>query len=132
MFLKELVISKKSSVIREIKFRQGINLIVDESKENITGNNLGKTTVLKLVDYCFGAKKKIIWEDPENKKEIYGLVKNFLVDKEVLITLTLSYSLEKDKDEDVVVIERNFISSGNSVIRRINGEQYTDEEFEPN
>jgi len=131
MFLKSLQIinGKKSSVIREIPFRNGINLIVDESEESITGNNIGKTTVLKLIDFCFGANKNNVWQDPENPKEVYALVKNFLIDNEVLVVLTLSNSLDS-KEENEVVIERNFLSSQKTVIRRINGQQYIDEEFE--
>lgn len=131
MFLKSLQIinGKKSSVIREIPFRNGINLIVDESEESITGNNIGKTTVLKLIDFCFGANKNNVWQDPENPKEVYALVKNFLVDNEVLVVLTLSNSLDS-KEENEVVIERNFLSAQKTVIRRINGQQYIDEEFE--
>tara|TARA_R110002167_G_scaffold365821_1_gene591529 strand:+ start:1312 stop:3033 length:1722 start_codon:yes stop_codon:yes gene_type:complete len=131
MFLKSLQIinNKNSSVIREIPFRNGINLIVDESEESITGNNIGKTTVLKLIDFCFGANKNNVWQDPENPKEVYALVKNFLIDNEVLVVLTLSNSLNS-KEENEVVIERNFLSSQKTVIRRINGQQYIDEEFE--
>ena len=51
MYLKQLIILKNQSVIRNIKFHNGLNLIVDETKENhtstATGNNVGKTTVLK-------------------------------------------------------------------------------------
>lgn len=131
MFLKSLQIinTKNSSVIREVLFRNGINLIVDESEESITGNNIGKTTVLKLIDFCFGADKNNVWQDPENPKEVYALVKNFLIDNEVLVMLTLSNSLNSQEENDVV-IERNFLSSKKTVIRRINGQQYLDEEFE--
>jgi len=131
MFLKSLQIinEKSSSVIRDIQFRDGINLIVDESKESITGNNIGKTTVLKLIDFCFGANKNNIWQDPENPKETYTLVKDFLIDNDVLIVLTLSGTLNPE-NKDEFVIERNFHSSGKKVIRRINGTQHTDKEFE--
>jgi len=132
MFLKSLQIinNKNSSVIREIVFRNGINLIVDESEEKITGNNIGKTTVLKLIDFCFGANKNNIWQDPENPKEVYALVKDFLIENEVLVVLTLSDSLNSKEEKDDVIIERNFLSSQKTVIRRINGQQYIEEEFE--
>jgi uncharacterized protein YydD (DUF2326 family) len=93
MFIKNLKISKGSETIRNIEFRKGINLIVDESVGKITGNNVGKTTVLKLIDFCFGAKAKIIWEDPENKRQVYSLVKNYLVENKILITLCLTENL---------------------------------------
>src|SRR5690554_4332719 len=127
MFLKSLQISTGNTIIRDIQFRKGMNLIVDESEDSITGNNVGKTTVLKLIDYCFGANKKIIWEDPENKKEEYLRVRDFLINKKVLITLTLTADLD-DPNSPMILIERNFIDSGSALIRRINGEEITSEE----
>ena len=56
MFLKKLTISSDGKVVREIPFRKGINLIVDNTGKEITGNNVGKTTVLKLIDFCLGGK----------------------------------------------------------------------------
>lgn len=129
MFIKDLKISKGSTIVRDIEFRNGINLIVDESAGKITGNNVGKTTVLKLVDYCFGAKQKIIWEDPENKKQEYSLVKNYLIGNKILISLCLTENLN-DENAQNIVIERNFISRGKEAIRRINGKSYTNDLFE--
>lgn len=124
MFLKSLIISTPIKVIREINFKMGINLIVDEStEEHITGNSVGKTTVLKLIDFCLGANSKVIYEDPEDKKKIYTLVKDFLEEKEVLITLTLTENLSDD-DAKKIIIERNFITRGKKIIRRINGKDY--------
>ena len=60
MYINRIVISSPTEVVREIPFHKGINLIVDESDGQITGNSVGKTTVLKLVDFCHGAKPKII------------------------------------------------------------------------
>ena len=129
MFLKSLTISSSSTIIRKINFRKGINLIVDESEGHITGNSVGKTTVLKLIDFCFGANPKTIYEDPESKKEIYTLVKNFLVENNVLITLCLTENLD-NMNANNVIIERNFLSR-NKIIRKINGKNYIEDEFEP-
>ena len=67
MFLKQVIIQNKNTIIRDIHFHKGINLIVDEtpvdSSQQATGNNVGKTTVLRLVDYCFGADGKNIYQD---------------------------------------------------------------------
>ena len=68
MFIKSLSISDEVNFIREIKFHKGLNLIVDESENQITGNSVGKTTVLKLVDICLGADPKEIYIDHETKK----------------------------------------------------------------
>ena len=81
MFLKSLDITTPTKVIREIKFHRGLNLIVDETVNNQTetGNNVGKTTVLRLIDFCLGKEAKSIYTDPENKRTIYTLVKDFLI-----------------------------------------------------
>ncbi|HGN0008412.1 DUF2326 domain-containing protein [Proteus mirabilis] len=93
-----------------------------------TGNNVGKTTVLMLVDFCLGADAKAIYTDPETKKGEYTLVKNFLIETDVLITLTLVEDLD-DPLSHTVVIERNFLSR-KKCIRRIDGQQKTIDEFE--
>ncbi|MCP3941868.1 MAG: DUF2326 domain-containing protein [Desulfobacteraceae bacterium] len=129
MFLKYLMISSHSNVIRNIKFHKGINLIVDSSEGHITGNSVGKTTVLKLIDFCLGANPKNIYEDPESKKEIYKLVKDYLVEKDILITLCLAENLDNE-DAQNIIIERNFLSR-NKIVRRINDVNYVEGEFEP-
>lgn len=128
MFLKTLTISSGAKVIREIEFRKGLNLIVDESENQITGNSVGKTTVLKLVDFCLGASPQNIYVDPETKRQEYKLVKDFLVENKVLITLVLTTDLNSDSAEEIV-IERNFLAR-KEIIRRINGELFTEDEFE--
>ena len=131
MYLKSLTISADTRVIREIRFRNGINLIVDETPSingKETGNNVGKTTVLMLVDFCLGASAKHIYTDPENRREEYAKVKNFLVDNRVLVSLVLADDLSND-DSREVLLERNFLARGKSV-RRINGVQKTEDEYE--
>ncbi len=91
MFIKSLTISSGAKVIREIEFHKGLNLIVDESENQITGNSVGKTTVLKLVDFCLGADKKNIYVDPETKRDEYKLVKNFLIDNNTLLINSFSW-----------------------------------------
>lgn len=131
MFLKKLTISSENKIIREIIFHKGINLIVDETpsvNEQLTGNNVGKTTVLKLIDFCLGAKPNIIFVDPESKRDVYTLVKDFLIKNKVIIKLILKEDLDNE-DSPEIVIERNFLSR-NENIKRINGENLTEEEFE--
>lgn len=128
MFIKKIVINSPAEVIREIPFHRGINLIVDESDGQITGNSVGKTTVLKLVDFCLGAKPKIIYEDPENTKEIYSLVRDYLVENKISVLLHLTEDLNDDEAR-TVVIERNFLSR-NNIVRKIDGMSCTEGEFE--
>lgn len=131
MFLKSLRISGADRVIRDIQFHNGMNLIVDETpstRDDETGNNVGKTTVLMLIDFCLGARAKNIYTDPENRREEYKLVKDFLVDNNILITLILKEDLD-DVNSAEICIERNFQSRA-KIIRRINGTAKTEEQFE--
>ena len=131
MFLKSLTISSHSGIIREIQFHNGINLIVDETpttQGTETGNNVGKTTVLMLIDFCLGASAKQIYTDPEDKKEEYRLVKDFLFENNVVITLVLKEDLAREESPEVR-IERNFLPR-NKKIQKINGAAKTADEFE--
>lgn len=129
MFIKSLTISTPNQLIRDLHFRRGLNLIVDEtpSKETLTGNNVGKTTVLRLIDFCLGKNGDVIYKDPESKTEVYRLVKDYLVDNKVLITLILVDNL--DSPANRVEICRNFLSRSEAVCR-INGEEVTKADFE--
>ncbi|QOH65385.1 DUF2326 domain-containing protein [Bacillus amyloliquefaciens] len=125
MYLKELKIESRDKVIRKIQFHLGTNLIVDETKNESaieTGNNIGKTTVLALIDYCLGGNPEQIYKDPESNK-IIDFVKDYLVDKEILITLKLKREL-LDENSQEVIIERNFLQR-NKKIMKINGENLT-------
>lgn len=125
MFIKYLKIEDVNGIVREMNFHKGINLIVDETvsvTNKETGNNVGKTTVLKLIDFCLGADPKIIYIDDENKKEI-ETVKNYLVDSQVLVTLILKQDLDIDTSNEVL-IERNFQNRTKKVMK-INGENLT-------
>jgi uncharacterized protein YydD (DUF2326 family) len=131
MFLKTLTISSHDRVIREIKFHNGINLIVDETPNttgNETGNSVGKTTVLMLIDYCLGGDAKQIYTEPEHRKEEYKLVKDFLIDNEVLVSLVLKEDLSEPGSREIL-IERNFLPRSRKVLR-INGVPKTQDSFE--
>jgi uncharacterized protein YydD (DUF2326 family) len=132
MFLKQVIIQNKNSIIRDIHFHKGINLIVDEtpmgSSQQATGNNVGKTTVLRLVDYCFGADGKNIYQDTEFNKQPNTTIENFLKDNEIIITVVLVDNLDTPNEE--IVIRKNFLSR-NKKLQEINGQNITnDKEFE--
>ncbi len=129
MFLKSLTILnlKTNEVIREVKFRMGLNLVVDESNKDITGNGVGKTTFLKLIDFCLGKDKKAIYTDDETKKE-YENIRKFLTEQNILITLVLKENFEVTDSEEIV-IERNF-SDGAKAIRSINGQKVLEKDFD--
>lgn len=128
MYLSKLTISSPGKVIRDIEFHKGLNLIVDETPEDTTGtgNNVGKTTVLRLIDYCLGGDVDGIYRNPEDKHESYALVKDFLTGNNVIVTLILEDDL--DTPSKKVVIERDF-KTGRSSLIRINGKDVTRKDF---
>jgi uncharacterized protein YydD (DUF2326 family) len=80
MQLVSLTISRANQVLREVPFKQGLNLILDKPTATGTesGNNVGKTTVLRLIDFCLGSEGDEIWQDSEFKGSINTVVYDFL------------------------------------------------------
>ena len=68
------------------------NLVIDTTPisedTTISGNNVGKTTFIRSVDFCFGSTGKDIYVDKENKSD-NTVVKDFLFENEVSFTLSL-------------------------------------------
>lgn len=61
MYLKKLTIETPEKLIRDMEFHSGLNLIIDDTKDistKTTGNNVGKTTVLKLIRFLFRCRFK--------------------------------------------------------------------------
>jgi len=131
MFLKELKIENTFGEIRSIKFSKGLNLIVDETIENnkkSTGNNVGKTTVLRLINFCLGSSGKNIYQDSEFKEQENSTIKDFLFEKNVIITLILVDDLDFPKES--IIIRKNFLKYGKK-IQQINRESLiNDKEFD--
>jgi uncharacterized protein YydD (DUF2326 family) len=127
MFLKSLKILNRDLIIREITFHKGLNLIVDETPEDLsktsTGNNVGKTTVLRLVDYCFGGDGKNIYQDTEFKKQPNTFVENFLKENNIIFEIEIVADLE-DKTSEIILIRRNFLQRSQK-IQEVNGENIT-------
>lgn len=127
MFLKELTIENKLGVIRKIDFYIGLNLIVDETPVNdktTTGNNVGKTTVLRLVDFCLGSSGKNIFQDSEFKEQENSKIKDFLINSEVVVTLRLVDDL--NFPSATIVIKKNFLKYKKK-LQEINGENILDD-----
>ena len=105
MRIVELTITTKNlDILRNIKFNlEGMNLIVDNSDKS--GNNVGKTTVLKLIDICLGAKeKKYIYEENETKAENSEL-KNYIETEKITVTLKVRKN-DEDTELKVELFER--------------------------
>lgn len=131
MFLKNLKIYTAKEVIRDITFHNGLNLIIDDTPlddKKKTGNNVGKTTVLKLIYFCLGGDGKKIYTDQENKSTTYDEIKNFLINNSINVSLTLIEDLENENSR-MVLIERNFLN-GKRAIYKINGNNVDKKDFE--
>lgn len=123
LFINKLELFKDGAPLRTLNFSSGLNLIIDETvdeHEGDTGNSVGKTTVLRLIDYCLGSKSQSIYRDPDSKKDIVP-IKSFLEKHRVLVRLTLSEESDKIDDASKYVIERNFIKSGSAKVQRADG-----------
>ena len=128
MLLKYLKISNNEGLIRRIDFRMGLNLIVDGTKGGTsdTGNNVGKTTLLNLIDYCLGGKAETIFRSSDHS--LNQDIKDFLQETQVEVELCLTTSSMNRKRD--VRIHRNFLPRSKA-IREINGVQYQDKDFGP-
>ncbi|NQU06799.1 MAG: DUF2326 domain-containing protein [Calditrichaeota bacterium] len=130
MFLKKLEIYNEHALIRDIQFHKGLNLIVDETKtgdRRESGNNVGKTTVLRLIDFCFGSDGKNIYRDPEFRDKSNVQIERFLMDNNIVISMTLKKDLESAISQEIVV-RRNFLSRSHKILE-INGEKHTAIDF---
>ncbi|MGE7916678.1 hypothetical protein [Lysinibacillus xylanilyticus] len=110
MYLNYLKIMKSVPDIEEIRmipFKAGLNLIIDDSiNVDDHGNNVGKTTVLKIIDICFGSKnRKQIWLDSDTNS-INHTLKNFIQDNKVYAELKFNASDSKSYILKVDLFER--------------------------
>lgn len=87
---------------------------------------MGKTTVLRLIDFCLDGDGSNIYIDPEfkntNKK-----IENFLKENSILITLVLQEDID-DEDSKKIIIERNFLAYSKK-IQKVNGEALSKDKF---
>lgn len=129
MLIKSLKIVSSEGLIRDLQFHPGLNLIVDEtpSRRIETGNNVGKTTVLRIIDICLGKSPRSIFVSPEDNRTVNEQVKSFLMEKKVEVTLTLIS--DWTNNAKTVVIRRNFLNNSQA-IREINGEKIQDKDYE--
>lgn len=127
MKIKKLIVRKTKpyeEVIREIKFNEkGLNLIVDDTPENLreSGNSVGKTTAIKIIDLCLGAKSvRELYYDSDTRSENLN-VKEFLKEYKVQAELVLV-----DENKKEYSIKRDLFQRGKKYIF---DESYSEQEF---
>lgn len=83
MKLKKLDVKINTQLVREIIFKDGLNLITNMRGVGRSGNSVGKSTLSRVIDYLFLASIDSIYIDDEFKKpneQIEYLFRNSLVD----------------------------------------------------
>ncbi|MFD3261397.1 hypothetical protein ACE3MQ_22645 [Paenibacillus lentus] len=129
MFLKRLTIKETihaQEIIRQIPFTMGMNFIVDAGKDQEKGNSVGKTTILKLIDICLGAKdRKFIYYDDETKQTNERL-KNYIIDNKVNVDLMVVESFNEEDSNEQHILSVDLYPRGK---RYINGIEVNQNEY---
>ena len=90
MFIEKLVIKKQTgTIVRDVAFHKGLNLIVGVSDGTGSSNNIGKTTLIRCIDFCLSGKLEQIYTDKEFKSAINQEVYDFLLKYQPTFILTL-------------------------------------------
>ncbi|MGG7468316.1 hypothetical protein [Chryseobacterium arthrosphaerae] len=95
--------------IRKIKFnKKGLSLIIDNTPANVidskSGNNVGKTTFLRSIDFCLGSDGKNLFQDKETKNDNVE-VKDFLHNNKVIFELELLRN-----DGSIIKLQRSLVN----------------------
>lgn len=104
--------STDGTVIRDIRLkRTGLSLVIDrDSKQGESGNNLGKTTFVKLIDVALGASSpKIVYKNEEGAES--GTLKKFINGNKVYAEL----KVEK-RNGETVLLRRDLFEKGKCYI----------------
>lgn len=64
MQLVSLQVHKDLEEIRNLKFNEGLSIVTNSEDD---GNQIGKSTALRVINFCLGSDGKSIWHDPESK-----------------------------------------------------------------
>lgn len=141
MYLKYLSIKDKdNNPIQHVEFKKGINIIKGEKSNNTSNtktNSLGKTTLLRCVDFCLAGKWSSFVFDKELKGTKNNTVFNFLKETLPSFELVLADTLENKVTKTLKITrsltinqkakkETSFFSTNNF----INGELVSEAIFE--
>ncbi|WP_122490700.1 DUF2326 domain-containing protein [Pseudomonas viridiflava] len=106
MQLYSLRVIKNGDTLREIFFKEGLNLIINaDSSVAKSGNSVGKSTPSRLLDYIFMSSGEDIYTDSEFNK-IIPEVANFIDSNQVVIELEF-YGFDGKKHSAGRTLKRN-------------------------
>jgi uncharacterized protein YydD (DUF2326 family) len=123
MQLIELKIKRGATAVRSVKFKPGLNLILDKPTTKLTqsGNSIGKTTVLRLIDFCLGSNGDDIWQDSEFKKSVNQDVYDFLHGS---VPVSITLEIEDDIRGKHLVLRSFAATTGAKPMLQINDTPY--------
>ncbi len=100
MYLKELVISTATDeIVRKVVFKKGLNLVVGYADDTGSSNNLGKTTLMRCINFCLGGKVTEFYSEEESGT-VDKVVKGFLVEKQVKFVLSFVEDFDETSERD--------------------------------
>lgn len=128
MFIKSLSIFESQPTerrIRTVPFKRGANFIVDGTNST-KGNGIGKTTVLRVIDVCLGAKdRKYIYIDEElgitNTK-----LRDYINESKVYAELILVSNIDSPDTGERYAFKVDLFERGH---RYVNGEKYNEKDY---
>lgn len=95
MRLNKLIILKNNTLVREVTFKDGLNLIINKrTSGKDSGNSVGKSTLSRVLDYLFMSSGHDIYHDAEFGKDIPEIVS--LINDNVL-KFTLDFNTVENK-----------------------------------
>lgn len=108
MYLSNLkVLTSSGQVIRDIPFHKGLNIILGERCiDSGSTNSIGKTTLLRAIDFCLGGDEKPFYQDKENKEAIDQNVFNFFYHVEPIFKLELKNTLDSKVSHKIIFEKR--------------------------
>ncbi|MGJ0372983.1 AAA family ATPase [Aliarcobacter cryaerophilus] len=97
MFLNYLLITDYlNNEIRKVNFNpKGLNLIVGINNKSGTTNNIGKTTLIRCIDFCLNGKLEQLYIDKEFKNSINEDIFNFFRTKQPTFELSFKDPIEE-------------------------------------
>lgn len=134
MYLRKLTLTKSTGeLIRAVTFQKGLNLVLGKADPKGSSNSLGKTTLVRCINFCLAGKVEEFYTDPENKKVENTLVKDFLIQNQVNIELFLSKDFDEDNQNYDLKISRkiNFNTKTQKIeiFNFVDGKKYSLDEF---
>lgn len=125
MYIKSLSIFESFPSVKEVRkvpFKTGANFIVDSGEADEKGNNLGKTTVLRVIDICLGSQdRKYLYTD-EELGIVNSELKSYINDSKIYAELVVQDSLDENIVKERHVLKVDLFTNGK---RLIDDERYS-------